>query len=60
MNIRKLKKYWRKILPNTKKISKRLLYFYMWDKKLMQKYLEGEITINEYLYQREKYLLDKQ
>ena len=53
MNIRKLKKYWHKILPNTKKIPKRLLHFYMQDKKLAQKYLEGKITIGEYLYQRE-------
>lgn len=59
MNIRKLKKYWHKVLPNTKKIPKRLLNFYMQDKKLMQKYLEGKITLCEYLYQREKYQLNK-
>lgn len=59
MNIRKLKKYWHKVLPNTKKIPKRLLHFYMQDKKLMQKHLEGKITIGEYLYQREKYQLNK-
>ena len=53
MNIRKLKKYWHKVLPNTKKIPKRLLCFYMQDKKLAQKYLEGQITLGEYLYQRE-------
>ena len=58
MNIRKIKKYWHKILPNTKKIPKRLLYFYMQDKKLTQKYLEREITLDEYLYQREKYQLN--
>lgn len=60
MNIRKLKKYWHKILPNTKRIPKRLLYFYIQDKKLTQKYLERTITLDEYLYQREKYQLDKQ
>lgn len=59
MNIRKLKKHWHKTLPNTKKISKRLLHFYMRDKKLEQKYLEGKITLDEYLYQREKYQLNK-
>jgi hypothetical protein len=53
MNIRKLKKYWHKVLPNTKKIPKRLLRFSMQDKKLAQKYLEGKITLGEYLYQRE-------
>lgn len=53
MNIRKIKKYWHKVLPNTKKIPKRLLCFYMQDKKLTQKYLEGKITLDEYLYQRE-------
>lgn len=52
MNIRKLKKCWHKILPNTKKIPKRLLHFYMQDKKLTQKYLGNQITLNEYLYQR--------
>ena len=53
MNIRKLKKYWHKVLPNTKKIPQKLLRFYMQDKKLTQKYLERKITLGEYLYQRE-------
>lgn len=53
MNIRKLKKCWHKALPNTKKIPKRRLRFSMQDKKLVQKYLEGKITLGEYLYQRE-------
>lgn len=53
MNTRKLKKHWHKVLPNKKKISKKLLHFYMQDKKLTQKYLEGKITLGEYLYQRE-------
>lgn len=60
MNIRKLKKCWHKILPNTKKIPKRLLHFYMQDKKLTQKYLGGKITLDEYLFQREKYQLNNQ
>lgn len=34
MNTRKLKKYWHKVLPNTKKIPKRLSRFSMKDKKL--------------------------